>query len=313
MLSRIGKLAALGLPAVLAFSRPSVAQEVSGPLVVYNAGSLAVPFKRLLDAFVQRHPQVDVRQEHSGSLAAVRKLTELGRIPDVIALADWSLFPSLLEPEFTDWYAVFARNSMVLAMSPRLDAADRANGTSWPDVLLRDDVRWGRADPGVDPAGYRALMVFQLAERHLGRPGLADSLLARSEERFVRPKSADLVALVQLGELNYAWLYASLARFHQLPFVELAPAVNLGSAAHVETYGEAAVTVPGRSGASDDRVVVTGKPIEYGVSVPIDAPNRTAAMAFYRFLTSETGRSLISDTGLAADFEPVVSGNYPDD
>lgn len=289
----------------------AVAQDVSGPLVVYNAGSLAVPFKQLLDAFVSRHPRVRPDQEHSGSLAAVRKLTELGRVPDVVALADESLFPALLAPDYLSWYAVFAQNAMVLAASPRVSAEQRATTETWPEVLLDGSIRWGRADPAVDPAGYRALMVFDLAERYYDHAGLATELLAHSNRRYLRPKSADLVALLQLGELDYAWLYASLARFHGLPFVGLPDAVNLSSPDFAELYGLASVTVPGRTGAQGDTIVVRGRPIEYGVSIPRASPHPQTAMAFYLFLASEEGRAILRETGLIVRGPPVVSGSPP--
>src|SRR5688572_15561920 len=85
-----------------------------GPLVVFNAGSLARPMRAALDTFAAREG-VRVEQEQAGSLETARKLTELGRVPDVIALADYEVFPELLVPEHTTWYAKFARNRMVLA------------------------------------------------------------------------------------------------------------------------------------------------------------------------------------------------------
>src|SRR5687767_12664544 len=57
------------------------ATQETGPLVVYNAGSLARPIKAALDTFAARE-DVRVEQESAGSLETARKLTELGKIPD---------------------------------------------------------------------------------------------------------------------------------------------------------------------------------------------------------------------------------------
>ena len=287
------------------------AQDIRGPLVVYNAGSLAVPFKLVLDAFTHRYPDVRVLQEHSGSLAAVRKLTELDRIPDVLALADGTLFPALLQPEYTSWHAVFARNAMVLAVSPMVPPDDRGTADTWPDVLLDRSVRWGQADPAVDPAGYRTIMVFDLAERHYGRPGLGRALRNRSEPRYTRPKSADLVALLQLGELDYAWLYASLARFHELPYVALPEAINLSDPRFADEYHRAVVRVPGRTGAPRDTIEIRGRAIEVAVSVPIDAPHPEVAQAFFRFLVSANGQSILREAGLPTVNPPDIRGTPP--
>ncbi|MFL5448634.1 MAG: tungstate ABC transporter substrate-binding protein WtpA, partial [Gemmatimonadales bacterium] len=84
---------------LLATSRGLAAQEeVVGPLVVFNAGSLAKPFSDLLKAFKATHPDVISAQENSGSLEAARKLTDLGKIPDVIGVADYGVIAKLLIP-----------------------------------------------------------------------------------------------------------------------------------------------------------------------------------------------------------------------
>jgi len=305
------RLAALVVTLLAVMPVTGTAQDIGGPLVVYNAGSLAVPFKLLLDAFTQRYPNVRVQQEHSGSLAAVRKLTELDRIPDVLALADVALFPALLEPEYTSWHAAFARNAMVLAVSPMVPPSDRGTADNWPDVLLDESVRWGHADPAVDPGGYRTFMVFDLAERHYGRPGLGRALRNRSEPRYTRPKSADLVALLQLGELDYAWLYASVARFHDLPYVALPEAVNLSAPQLADVYYQAVVRVPGRTGAPGDAIEVRGRAIELAVSVPRAAPHPEVAQAFLRFLVSADGQAVLRQAGLLTVDPPEVSGTPP--
>ena len=308
---RRGRLFLL-LPLLLAPAANAAAQSgLSGDLVVFNAGSLAVPFQRLLRAFEEFHPEVTAKQENSGSLAAVRKITELGRVPDIVALADRTLFPALLEPDHTDWHVTFASNAMVLAVAPDRASRGMPSSTTWPDSLVRPGVRLGRADPEIDPAGYRALMVFQLAEGYYQRPGLTDQLLERAEPRYMRPKSVDLVVLLQLGELDYAWLYSSVASFHGLPVVELPAEVNLSDRAFADRYGAAVVRVPGQSRAPGDMVTITGSPIEVALSIPRAAPNRPAAEAFVAFLLSEAGRTVMEEVGLVALDPPVLAGTPP--
>ncbi|MCU0620257.1 MAG: substrate-binding domain-containing protein, partial [Gemmatimonadales bacterium] len=87
--------AAPGLLAGLVLALAMVAgcgrRPASEPLVVFNAGSLAQPFRDLLAAFAATTPGVVPAQESSGSLEAARKLTELGKIPDVLAVADYAI------------------------------------------------------------------------------------------------------------------------------------------------------------------------------------------------------------------------------
>src|ERR1044071_5079778 len=107
------------------------AQEPRGSLVVFNAGSLAYPFKALLDGFVRDHPRVRPMQESSGSLEAARKLTELGKVPDVLAVADYGVIAKLLMPSHAAWYVTFASNAMVLAYSDRSAGAKEITGENW--------------------------------------------------------------------------------------------------------------------------------------------------------------------------------------
>ncbi len=307
--SRLARLAVAAGLALLPGVMPLAAQQIpAGEVVVYNAGSLAIPFRRLSQAFERQAPGVRVVQEHSGSLEAARKLTELGKIPDVIALADHEVFPALLVPRYAGWYALFAANEMVLAYAGRPPRGLVVGPDTWPEVLLRPEVRWGHADPAVDPAGYRTFLVFQLAERHFGSPGLGVRLAARSERRFVRPKSADLVALLQVGELDFAWEYLSVARAHGLSFVRLPAAINLGDPAHAETYARASIRVPGGRRAGADSVTIRGSPIVYAVAIPRGAPSPELAAAFVRFALSAEGSRILEEAGLQVLPRAMVRG-----
>ena len=65
----IGRVSgAIAAAALLLTAAPAQGQRLSGPLVVFNAGSLAYPFRELLAAFRTLHPAVESMQESSGSL-----------------------------------------------------------------------------------------------------------------------------------------------------------------------------------------------------------------------------------------------------
>jgi molybdate/tungstate transport system substrate-binding protein len=259
---------------------PLRAQTVSGPLTVFNAGSLAAPFRDALNEFRRRNPAIDPRQESSGSLEAARKLTELGKIPDLLGVADSAVIPSLLFPALATWYVTFARNSMVLVHTDRSVGAAEINANTWWRILLRPGVRTGRSDPSLDPNGYRTLLVAQLAERHYREPGLGAKLLAAMPPRYMRPKEADLVALVQAGELDYAFSSRSIA----------------------------AVKLPGATRAGADSVVMTGAPIVYAFTIPARAPNPPAGIGFARFLLSADGQAIFRKHGFLTIEAPMVGG-----
>ena len=288
---------------------PLIAQEPpSGPLLVFNAGSLAKPFSELLQAFKDRNPEVSPAQENSGSLEAARKITDLGKVPDVIGVADYGIIPKLLIPQHATWYATFARNSMVLVYTGQSVGADQINGRNWWRVLLRPAVRAGHSDPALDPNGYRTLMVFQLAEKFYHQPGLAARLNKAFPPRYVRPKEADLTALVQAGELDYSWSYASIAKTSGLRSVSLPPEVDLSEPKLADWYSQAVVRLPGASRAGKDSVEFRGEPIVYALTIPTRAPHPRTAEAFVRFVFSPAGQATLKANGFTVLEKPLLGG-----
>jgi molybdate/tungstate transport system substrate-binding protein len=277
--------------------------------VVFNAGSLAHPFRELLGAFVRLHPGVRPMQESSGSLEAARKLTELGKTPDVLAVADYNVIARLLMPEHATWYITFASNAMVLAYTDRSAGASEVNRDNWWHILLRPEVRWGSSDPRLDPNGYRALMVFQLAEAHYREPGLARRLNGALEPRYMRPNEAQLTGLLQAGELDYAWSYQSLARTGGLRWVNLPPEVDLSDPAEAAGYSRAEVALPPSRPGGPDSLRFRGEPIVYALSIPRRAPHPDRARAFVRFVLSSAGQAILVKAGFRLLEQPSLTGN----
>lgn len=275
-------------------------------IAVYNAGSLSRPLRAALDTFAAR-TGARIEQESAGSLETARKLTELGKIPDVVALADYQVFPQLLIPRHVTWYVQFARNRMVLAHTPRARGAAEIDSTNWWRIVQRPDVEMGRADPNLDPNGYRTLLVMQLAERHYGERGLYDRLVAAAPRENVRPKEADLVALLQAGELDYAWSYESLAQSTGLQYVVLPAAIDLSDPTLGDVYTHAEVRVLG--GAPGDTLTFRGEPIVYGLSIPTAAPHPATAERFVAFLLSADGQRVLRGAKLDALTSPVLVGS----
>jgi molybdate/tungstate transport system substrate-binding protein len=274
-------------------------------IIAYNAGSIARPLRAALDSFAASR-NIRIEQESAGSLETARKLTDLHKTPDIIALADYEVFPQLLMPGQLTWYVQFARNRMVLAYTDKSRFANEITTDNWWKILQRPGVQVGRSDPNLDPNGYRTLLTLQLAERYYKQPRLYDRLLAASPARNVRPKEVDLVGLVQAGELDYIWSYESVAQGANLRFVTLPEEIDLSNPTDSATYVQATTRVRG-SGVGDT-IVVHGQPIVYGISIPTQAPHRAVAEQFLAWMLSSDGQRVVKAAKLDALEHPVLVG-----
>ncbi|MBO8180866.1 MAG: tungstate ABC transporter substrate-binding protein WtpA [Archaeoglobus sp.] len=290
-------------------------------LKVFHAGSLTEPMKAFKEAFEEKYPNVVVQTEAAGSAATIRKVTELGRKADVIATADYTLIQKMMYPEYANWTIMFAKNQIVLAYNDNSRYADEINSRNWYEILRRPDVRFGFSNPNDDPCGYRSLMVIQLAELHYNDTKIFDDLVAKhsnldfTEENgsyiltmhpsekievdeskiMIRSMEMELIHLVESGEIDYFFIYKSVAKQHGFRFVELPPQIDLSSPDYAEFYGKVKVVMAnGRE--------VSGKPIVYGITIPKDAENRELAEEFVKLVVSEEGQKILRELGQ----DPVV-------
>ena len=302
-------MAALGLAGCDKSRTPDhVATATHDTLVIYLAASLAKPMQPMLDSFAARTNTV-IERESGASLDHARKITELHVIPDVIALADEEVFPQLLVPRYASWYAAFASNRMVVAYTLRSRHARDITADNWMSMLARHEVQVGRTDPDRAPAGYRTLIMLQLAERFYHSPGLASRLLANAPKRNMRGNAAELAALLQAGELDYIYEYESLAVSHGFRFVHLPAEIDLGDASLAPQYAVASVRV--RGATPKDSTTMTGGPILYALSIPRQAPHAAAAERFVAELLGRDGRRRLREQHVDALDAPRFVGDAP--
>jgi molybdate/tungstate transport system substrate-binding protein len=276
--------------------------------IIFHAGSLAVPFTELSREFRLLYPEVRVELESAGSRTTARKISDLNKRADLVAVSDYSVIEDLLIPRFADWYITFAGNQMVIAYTPKSLFSDEINSKNWYEVLTREGVEVGRSDPNCDPCGYRTMFVWSLAEVFYGEPNLDHRLLSVSPKENVRPKETDLIALLEVGELDYIFQYKSVAYQHGLKFIELPPQINLSSVDHSTFYKTAKFKVSGKR--PGDWIEKVGAPILYAFTIPQTAENKKAAIAFIKLLLSEKGKNIMENCG-HTPLPPILRGRAP--
>lgn len=301
-----------------AAQQPAAQEELEGKLVVYHAGSLTIPFEALEKEFETMHPKVDIQRTAGGSAELARKVTELGDKVDVLASADYKVVETLMMPEYAKWNAVFAENAMVLMYSDKSKYADEINSDNWYEVLLRDGVNYGHSEPDLDPCGYRAVLLMQLAEKHYGQAGLADKLVAACPAKNIRPKSVELIAMLETGALDYAFEYESVALQHAaknsaFKYVSFPDEVNMSALALADFYKDATIELKGKEpGQTLTRV---GEPIVYSLTIPSTATNSDLAVEFLKFFfDKDKGLKILEDNGQPIVYPVEVKGeeNLPE-
>ncbi len=283
--SKIG-LILVGLFLVI-LSPLNLLAEPHGKLIVFHAGSLTIPFKRIARQFEMLYPQVEVLQESGGSTRMARLIADVGKPADVMAAADYQVIDNILRPKFANYNIRFASNQLVLCYTPRSRYADEITKDNWYKILCRKGVVWGHSDPNLDPCGYRSLMVMQLAEKFYKKPGLYKRLLANRPIKNIRPKSVELISLLQTGNMDYAWEYLSVAVQHHLRYVKLDDHINLGNYKYDPYYRQAKVKVVGKRPGK--WIIKRGKSCTYGITILKNAHNPEAAIAFVAYLLSPAG------------------------
>lgn len=281
-------------------------------LIIFHAGSLSVPFKELAEEFNKKYPNILVLRESAGSRAVARKVSELHKPADIVAVADYEVIKDILMPKYTNWYLPFATNKMVIAYNDNSKYANEINADNWYEVITKDGVNYGHSDSNSDPCGYRTLLVWQLAEKYYKIHGLYEKLQQHCPKRNIRPKETDLIALMQTGDMDYQFQYLSIAKQHNLKVLELPPQINLSSVQYKDFYKQAKLQITGAKPGTQK--IQIGEPITYAITIPNNAPNKKMAEEFIKLILGPTGRKIMARNGQPSIIPAIAndkSGAYP--
>ena len=298
-------------------------------LIIFHAGSLSIPFKVVEEEFADFAAKnyginIKYQDEASGSVMAVRKVTDLKKRVDIVAVADYTLIPQLMVPEYAEFYVLFATNEIVIAFTEKSKYSNEISSDNWYEILSREGVTFGFSDPNQDPCGYRSVMVAKLAEIYYNKPIFKElierntnivatdnhitaprNIKIKSEKVVIRPKETDLVGLVESGSLDYFFIYKSVAKQHKLKYVELPKEINLGDFKMKDYYKKVSITL-GSTGKT-----IYAKPIVYGVTIVKDSKNKDLAIKFLKFLLSERGREIFESNYQEFMNPPIGFGKVP--
>ena len=212
-----------------------------------------------------------------------------------MASSDSAVIRNLLIPQFADFCIDFCSNEMVIMYRKESKFSDRITSNNWHEILLNESVEFGHSDPNSDPCGYRTMICWQLAEKFYQVPRLYQKLLKRRDIKNIRPKEVDLLALLETGELDYIFIYRSVAEQHGGLYLTLPREINLQSSEFADHYRSASVEIswskPG------DTVIKRGTPMIYGITIPKTSRSPQLAARFLEFVLSTEGQQIMQENG----------------
>jgi molybdate/tungstate transport system substrate-binding protein len=118
----------------------------------------------------------------------------------------------------------------------------------------------------------------------------------------------ELIALLESGDLDYAFEYESVIRQHGLNMVELPDPLNLGEEADQQSYNTVQVNENFQRFASV-KPVFRGERIGYAITIPSNAPHPDEAALFIEFLLGPEGRSIMMADSHPL-FDPAIGDNF---
>jgi molybdate/tungstate transport system substrate-binding protein len=198
----------------LPMSANAACQPNTPQLIIYHAGSLTAAFSAVEALFTQL-TGICVTDVAAGSVDAARRVTTGQEPCDIFASADFKVIDLLLKPAgFADYDILFGQGGMVLVYTTNSKNAATITAAGsvfnppasvprvaddWYTQLLQPGVAIVGSHPFLDPSGYRADLIFQLADQSYQVPNLYDLLLGH----YSIAKSTDAIGKTYDYQLIY--------------------------------------------------------------------------------------------------------------
>ncbi len=287
--------------------------SLASELIIFHAGSVSVPVKEVISEFNKEYPNIKVFTEIAGSLECARKISDLKKPCDIFISADYKVIENILYPDYANWIAQFATNEMVVAYNDKSLYANEITDKNWTSIIAKPKVEIGRSEPNSDPCGYRTIHTLKLAENFYKISGLANTIIQRSAKN-IRPKEVDLLALLETNNIDYLFIYKSVAVQHKLKYIELPDEINLSNRDFNEQYNTVFVNLKGKT--PNEQIEQRGEAIIYGLTMPMNGQNKNATILFLQFLLNpEKGLKIFDKEGQKPILKPkaIKFDNIPDE
>jgi molybdate/tungstate transport system substrate-binding protein len=284
------------------------AQTPKDKVFVMYAASLIKTFEDILGPAFQNETGYPYEGEARGSVQVANMIMDGLRTPDVFVSAGTIPIKRLMNntTPFADWLVKFGSAEMVIAYSSNspffndLEKA-RTGEIPWYEVLAKQDFKFGRTDPELDPKGYYMIIAAELANLHYNDTTIKQRIMGDDRNaKQIFPEEI-LKTILEQGQLDAVAAYKHEAVARGLPYITLPPQINLADPTFIDFYRNGSYTL-GKDGQT-----VFGEPIYFSFTIPTTVKNIDGAISFGDFILSTNGRYILKDQGLNP-IKPIAEG-----
>ena len=269
------------------------------PLIVYSADAYVAETNHLLSGFHNASGVNVLNAKGGGSFTDAREISQGDPANAFVSVSRSSYNQSYLGSRYSGWAIAFASDQLVLAYSNATDKAmvnsvvsefgnalAENNSAIYREAyanLTSGKVKVGISNPSSDPAGLRGWISLEIAGKLYGNNETKyTSAILSSGGVSNATSAAQLVSPLTTGNIQFLFIYKSVAVSEKLPFIELPNQTNFGDAALAGFYSSFTYgTSTGQSSGSPILLLVT--------SLAGNGPDTAASLNFTEYVVEHNG------------------------
>ena len=282
-----------------------VSYSSQGKVFVMYAASLTKIFENNLGPLFEKQTGYAYTGEGKGSIQIANMIIDGQRRPDVFISAGTVPIIKLMMANssvtshhypLVQWFIKFAAAEMVIAYSHNsryyydLEKA-RVGQVPWYQVLSKQDFKFGRTDPELDPKGYYMIITAKLSNLYYHDKMIKYKILGDDRNSKQLFPEETLKTTLESGQLDAVAAYKHEAISMGIPFITLPPQINLANTTYSNFYKMASYTL--HTGQT-----IYGQPIYFCLTIPETVKNLSGATSFIKFLLSIDGKHILEGQGL---------------
>jgi molybdate/tungstate transport system substrate-binding protein len=275
---------------------------------VMYAGSLVNIFENEIKSVFQNLTGYNFIGEGKGSVQISNMILDGFRKPDVFVSADTTPIERLINhtPPLANWLVKFGSAELVIAYNPQSpfasDLVKASNGEiPWYQVLGKEELKFGRTDPELDPKGYYTVIAAKLANIYYNDSTIKDKILGEDRNKEQIFPEEILKSILDSGQIDATAAYKHEAIAKGLPYITLPDQINLTEPNYTNFYNK----ISYKLGIGE---TISGNPIFFSFTIPNTVENIEGAVSFVKFLLSENGKKILEQVGLSP-IKPILQGD----